>query len=319
MIEQRLTLEDLTYQFKDRLASGRVTQDLAARYLKEVFQMARRSGSKDVKINIAAIGSGSLVLKWLQSAGLSHSPQTIQDMQFTANLTAHLVLENQHDHVRDWILPPLTVSEEVERNWKGHVIMNYINTSIAQKDHPNIVVERYCELLESFKKRFPTSSKDIMSLFSSAGYRLGLFLTSTTRYEISADAFERFCNAYLPHTAAQNILQALLPLHAPGKADALVAVKHLKKYASGQWRLSEAGPDYATANIRKTLLMMSLDAANVLIDNKNYTDASWVISYARNEFATELGTQQRQSAIKASAPRLPSKILDRRYGPLAFG
>lgn len=316
--ERRLTLEELTNQFQDRLASGLVTQEVAAQYLKEVFQTARRMNAQDIKKNIITARSGSLVFKWLQSTGLSHSLQVIQDMQFTANLTAHLVLENQHFELRDWILPSLTVSEDVESTWKRHVITNYINTSIAQKDHPDVVVDRYCELLASFKKSFPTYPRNKIRLFNSAGNRLGLHLTSTKGGHVSADAFYRFWNAYLPHADTQNVLHALLPLHAPGSADASTAVKHLRKYASGQWQLPGAGLDQAATIIRKTLSTMCLDAANILIDKKNYKDASWVLSYARTEFATELGIQQTHVS-KTSAPRLPSKVLERRYGSLAFG
>jgi len=312
--ERRLTLHGLTNQFRDRLASGLVTQEVAAKYLKEVFQTARRLNPQDIKKNIAAVSSGSLVLKWLQSTGLSHSSQVIEDMQFTANLTAHLVLENRHIEVRDWILPSLTVPEDIEKKWKKHVIINYINALIAQKEHPDVVVDRYCELLESFKQSFPTNPKNKIRLFSFASYRLGLHLASTKGYNVSADAFYRFWDAYLPHADTRNLLQALLPLHAPGAADATIAVKHLMNYASGQWGLPEVDP----MHIRKTLSTMCLDAANILIDKKKYKDASWVLSYARTEFATELGIQQRHIS-KTSTPWLPSKVLERRYGSLAFG
>ena len=320
-VRDRMTLEELTTEFKDRLASGSVTQGLAAKYLKDVFRTALLLNPQDIKKSIATVGSGRLVLKWLQSTGLSYSPQVIQDMQFISSLTAHLVLEDRHIELKEWLLPSLSIPEEMERSWKRHVIMTYVNTSIAQKDHPDIVVDRYCDLLSSFQKSFSTSPRNKISLFSSAGHRLSFYLTSTDR-NVSARAYDRFRNAQLPHVGQQSILKALLPLHAPGAADVSIAMKHLRNYASGKWQLPETGPDHNGVKLRRSLSLMCLDTANILIDKKQYKDASWVISYARHEFAAELGIQVGESSAVSYVSSSPSKVLQRQRdtsSTLAFG
>lgn len=150
MVEGRQTLGELINHFKECLAMGTVTQVSAAKFLTEIFRTALLLSPKDIKRNIAAIGSGWLVLRWAQSAGLSHAPEVIQDSLFTSNLTAHLVLEDRHSELKEWILPSSKLPEEMERKWKRNVIMNYINTCIAQKDRPDIIVERFCDLNTAF-------------------------------------------------------------------------------------------------------------------------------------------------------------------------
>jgi hypothetical protein len=254
-------------------------------------------------------GAGLKVLKWLISSGTANNNDFLKDTSFAPVLLEYMVAEELQEVVWKWITRAFKTLPEY---WK---------LDFAQrKAHRREMIGPLYLLIRAEASDNVSLDAAFICLSRAAGYLKGLtttqmreILSSPGKYLVhqviklhserpvsSTSAFDSFFSL-VPLLAKSNYQLAHLSLRHPSQPNAVPALAFLRDLSSSARR---SATDMET-------IQMSLDAAKLLLETEQYTDAQWVMDFLRETYPNQLGIVQRESLEQTEAEASSLQLLDK--------
>lgn len=303
--------------FKEHVAAGTATVDIARQYLQTQHNSAVASSDLEATSSLKSSAAGSTVLSWLWSSGLEGSDTFLLNHQFVAVILPFLVAEGHQSIAWRWLrrLQNTLDSKQAEaasdvaelRRSTANVLLQLVRSEVKYGGGLNAAME--CFLCRTGDKSFDGAVRtDNGAQYHMCG-PAGRYLVHILAHRSAGTVPEvRLYNDFVQRvgtwTASNSIFKALLLLHHPVRPDCAPALRRLRG-------LSPETLLMATPRKRRSIVQLCLDSAALLLSQDRQVDAIWVMELAQEIYPEKFGTgQSAESASSTVSPEETSQHSD---------
>ena len=285
--------------FKEQVAAGTATLDIAKQYLQVQYKSAVASSDLEVTNSLRCSAAGSTVLSWLWSSGLEGSNAFLLDSTFVAAIMPFLVAEGHQTIAWRWLrrLQTNFESKQAEaasdvadsRRSTANVLLQLVKSELKYGAGLNAAMKCFLCLTgdEAFAGPLRTDSwAQSKVTYGPAGKYLIHVLVHRSADTVPDvglyDDFVQRVGAWTPPTA--NYIPLLL-VHHPIRPD----------WAPALHRLRSLSPEMllaATLKKRRRTVQLCLDTAGLLLSQGRQVDAIWVMELAQKIFPEKFDVEQ---------------------------
>lgn len=262
-------IRDPVSWFAQRVAHG-TADHLAARLSLNILMSSLSRTNKDpaaLKAILMKTQAGTKVLEWMWTYGLQEIETVQKDSELLIVLVKFLVAENRQEKLESWVLD---ASGHAGDGWRRQLLEQFLRAEVALGADLNRVVL----YLWDISKRLHASGFSVANVTRTAG----LFLTLQVINQGAAldpKVYTRWVEGVQEWSSNPTFYKALLSIHHPQTPDAGPALKYL-----------EEGKGFEKG---KKMVRLCLDATELLLSQEDYTAGSWVMEFAKANYAAELG------------------------------
>lgn len=292
--------------FKERVAAGTATVDIARLCLHAQYKTAVASSDAKATNALKSSAAGSTVLSWLWSSGLEGSNTFLLEHTFVAAIMPFLVAEGHQAVAWRWLRrlqialdgrTAVAASDEpLLRRSKANVLLQLVKSEVNYGGGFNAAMECFlcCTGVEPFPGPVPTDSRAQLHMC----WRAGSFLVHALVHRSAGivpdvGLYNDFVRSVRTWTLSNPIFTALLLLHHPVSPNWAPALHHLRCLSPKM--LSEASP-----RRRRSIVQLCLDSAGLLLSHGRQVDATWVMELAQNMFPEQFGSAQSSETTGSS-------------------
>lgn len=292
--------------FKEHVAAGTATVDIARLYLQAQYKSAVASSDLKATNALKSSAAGSTVLSWLWSSGLEGSSTFLLETTFVAAIMPFLVAEGHQAIAWRWLRRLQTTldgkqaeaasNEPLLRRSTANVLLQLVKSEVNDGGGLNAAMECFlrCTGDESFRGSVPTDSRAQLHICGPAGSFLVHALVHRSAGIVpDVGLYDDFVKSVRTWTPSKSILKALLLLHHPVSPNWAPAL-HRLRCLSPEMLLT------ATLRKRQSIVHLCLDSAGLLLSHGRQVDAIWVMELAQKIFPEKFGTAQSSESTGSS-------------------
>lgn len=297
--------------FKERAAAGAATVDIARLCLHAQYKIAMASSDVKATNALKSSAAGSTVLSWLWSSGLEGSNTFLLEHTFVAAIMPFLVAEGHQAVAWRWLRRLQTTldgrqavaasDEALLRRSTANLLVQLVKSEVNYGGGFNAAMECFlcCTGVEPSPGSVPTDSGAQLHMCGQAGsFLVRALVQRSAGIFPDVGLYNDFIQSVRTWTPSNSIFRPLLLLHHPASPDWEPAL-HRLRCLSPEMLLT------ATLRKRRSIMLLCLDCAGLLLSHGRQVEASWVMELAQKVFPTKLGTAQ--SSESTGSPVSPEE------------
>jgi len=281
--------------FKEQIAAGTATLDMAKLCLRAEHRNCLGSPNAQLGDALSSSGIGSLVLEWLWASGLENSKAFLTNWDFVRHLVPFVVAEQKQDRMWGWVQRRRTISRGTS--------LPGLDTH-ATKDWSNLLLQiisaenTYGRGLDSATNMFIGSMDDSQHggtghqrLHNAAGWYLTIALGNAQKtVQTDWTMVQRFTKAVKTFSRPSSLIVAYHSVYLAKDPNPDVALNYLRGFS----------PDHRFPKSKTTgVVSLGLKAAEMFLEKGRNCEALWLMEYLQTNFRSEIGAH-------ASPEQLPS-------------
>lgn len=295
--------------FKEQVAAGTATLNIAKQYLQAQYKSAAASSDLEMTNSLKFSAAGSTVLSWLWSSGLEGSNAFLFDHELVAAVMPFLVAEGRHAIA--WRLlrrlqtalesGQATAASDVTDLGRStaYVFLQLIRSEIKFGGGLNAAIKCFLHHTGDGPSASPVHTDPRAHLRVTCG-PAGKYLahalvrrSADTVLDVGLyDDLVQRIGAWTPNS----IFRPLLLLHHPVRPDSAPALRHFRS-------LSPKSLQTRTLKKRLSMVQICLDSASLLLSQGRQGDAIWVMEFVQKLCPEKFDTgQSAESTSLAVSP-----------------
>ena len=237
---------------------------------------------------------GAKMLSWLWSSGMESTLEFCTDPRFIDLLMPLLVVEGREAVVYGWLrLLRLKIGDRPLRDAGNprqfdtdhHLLKSLILSKIGWGGGLETAMEAFITVVADNSDRSQPLLNYSRRVFGPAGRKIIAQITQNKAPSVlSISCFTKFVDTIPYWSPIESYYKALLLLHDPSGPDASSAVQYIRHVEPEQLKIMNT-------STRNRMVLLCIDAAQVLFSEKNEIDAMFVMSFLQNHFADEIYAQ----------------------------
>lgn len=263
--------------FKERIVAGTADLDVAILCL-TVQHKKLLASSNASKTSIKPSDTGTIILSWLWSSGLTESISVRKHHEFIKLLTPFLVIEGHGNQIWRWLMQPEPSFDSTSPVrpyilWQRHALFMMIKSEVKHGDGWISSSNMFMQILGKVR-----STEQIeyvhRGLFGKAGSYLCFKLIQAPN-EIKVEEYDKFYQAVASWSNQPFFHHGFLELYHPQEPIATSALHYLREWTPGK-------------EYRRRTVQLALKAAEVLMSKDLREDAWWIMDFLKSEFGKDL-------------------------------
>lgn len=293
--------------FDEACARGLMKLEYAKACLISKKRMITKSSSSSVLEGMKESGAGSRVLKWMSSNGLIKAEVFREERAFIAILIEYLVAEGHGDIVWMWTKNAFqryaVKSGDSGRQAEADLAIHLLHNLVKAQAASSLTLDSAYQTVAKAQTYLERLECKPLPLLSVAGCWLShqTCVASSAHLPASAAIYDLFISTIPSFTHRHEQHLAHLSAHHPTNPSATAALNYLRKVEGRVHMLPEKQSHWRDISI-------GLDTAKLLLEQKQYADAKWVMNFLQERYPKELGlrthTRQEFELAKAEADNL---------------
>lgn len=261
--------------FKGRIAAGTADLDIALICLTAQYNKLFASSNVS-KSSIKPSDTGTTILNWLWSSGLTESISIRKNHEFIKLLTPFLVFEGHGDQIWRWLIQPEPVINSTSSYilWQRRALFMLIQSEVEYGRGWISSSDMFMQMLGEARSTEMIKYVD-QGLFWKAGSYLCFKLIQAPN-KIKVEDYDKFYQAVASWSAEPFFHRGFLELYHPEKPIAISALRYLKEWSPAEKR-------------SRGTVQLALRAAEVLMSKGLQEDAWWVMDFLKSKFGQDLG------------------------------
>lgn len=302
----QLRVQRPTVYFKEHVAAGTATVDIARLYLQAQYNSALASSDLSATNALKTSAAGSTILSWLWSSGLERSNTFLLEHTFVAAIMPFLVAEGHQAIAWRWLQrlqatldckqAGAASDEPLLRRSPANVLLELVKSEVNYGGGLNAAMECFlrCTGDEPFRYSAPTDSPAQLHICGPAGnFLFQALILRSVGIVPDVGLYNDFVRSVRTWTPSNSIIKAFLLLHHPVRPDWAPALHRLRCLCPGM--LSRA-----TLRRRRSIVRLCLHSAGLLLSHGRQVDAIWVMQLAQKIFPEKFGTARSSKSSGSS-------------------
>lgn len=307
---QRFVRRPMDY-FKEQVAAGTATLDIAKQYLQAQYNNAVASSGLKAAKSLRSSADGSIVLSWLWSSGLEGSNTFLFDDKFVTAIMPFLVAEGHQAIAWRWYRRLQTAFDDEQAKAASkladlgrstaNVVLQLVKSELRHGGGLDAGMKCLLRCTEdgtfaSQVRTEPYVQSVVTCCWPARRYLVQALVHRSPGAVPDVALYNNFVQRIEAWTPSSSNHKALLLLHHPVKPD----------WAPALHRLRSLSPETlltATPRARRETEQLCLDSAGLLLSQGRQVDAVWVKELAQKMFPEKFAVEEPAKPISSAVPR----------------